>query len=726
MEVSGLKMRICQKEGVILIIVLELIVIFLITGLALFTSSFFVVKSKIATTNLYLAEAAEENVRGNMQNYASGTATAPPANSCGLITPTVSQLFMDGSPVSWPMPSSLFTTLGESSWKSNICGFKIVNPENGNQTLGYGAYFLIGGAQGAIQIYAMGAKGTSANNILSTETIHVKIKPYTYSQYTLFMGDPNQTLDLNENYTDPFFTSSQLFQPCNSPCAPNYTAGNQIQGGASMSNFNKLFIAGNLNVTTNSNQTFNGFNLATFDVLGNPNLGPNPVSVSNASSGVNIPNSPPPMLFTGSEILQSQGVTSNSGEGLPNPGTCAAPCSGSATTPSQVQTIMDQLYNMALGQTGTGGVILNNTPTSGNPFQIANNSFYSNYTGGSYVPTSPAGDNFVPSTQDPYTLSGSTNPNYIPNNNTPTTSSSGEITYNWDPTTVIHANGPDAGQEDTTDTAGNVPYNITLYPNGTVYITNFYNSQPTYINGNTVTEGPSSALTLNLTNPLASNYINHPIIYVKGNVNVSGTLNGSLTIAAEGKITITGNITYADETYTPVYSSGTQTGYKITPNSQYNPDNPDLLGLITPRKIEVGSSSAPLPNPQNMIISASMQEIGSDPYPVGFGAADPSIQWTEDLNEYSPSYSAGQTYDSITFYGSQVGYDRNKNWVNYYLNGRISTSDTSIPTSPFQIFDTNLLHNNPPYAITTSAGYGITYWAIINPESGADETAPLP
>lgn len=689
-----MKKRRKRNQGSALVVVMWITVLFLIAGIYLWNyNSFFSVRTRADTQAYSICDSAIEFVRGAMQSATFALTPQPPVTSDDVLYfPTRQRLFYSsGAPVDWSMPSSFFTGIGQPTWKDNVYGVPVTDPNNG-RIIGYAAYFMVRGAQQDIaDIYAMGALGTSPTAIYARKQVHARIKPYTYSEYTLFSGNPNQNVTLSNTYTDPFFGASGVFQ---GSASFNYGAGAPVTGGAATRNFNKIFVAGNININVPASGSltpypqFNGFDMATFQVKGTR---ADPVQ---ALAPIEIPSTA--QLYTGAPPAPDQGL----------PWSQPRPSNPSET--SQVEQLMSSLHTNAFST----GVVLNEAPSSGNAFYMADDPYYTGAV------ANPAHNKFVISTEDPADPTALTGTSYIPGANSVNTCSFGPC-RNWDPTTIID---PSTSTE---DTRYNQPYDIQLNSNGTITVDGFAVDQTVYVNGAATSVTAGTPLTIN------PNTLPNKILYIKGNATVHGTLNGTVTVVAEGRITVTDDVRYSDRTYTDRFVGPTQVGIDVGPSSK--PYNPDMLGLITPRKIELD----PQTNVDNLAVSAVMTEMGSNPqsYSPPLGADDPSIKWTLHLNPLSPHYipitsgglfDSNNPYHSINFFGSQVQYSRDKNWVNFYSNGRGSPIDpTLLPASSFAVYDSSLLQNEPPFSIALSAGYQVVYWAPIHDTTGADLKVPL-
>lgn len=77
------------------------------------------------------------------------------------------------------------------------------------------------------------------------------------------------------------------------------------------------------------------------------------------------------------------------------------------------------------------------------------------------------------------------------------------------------------------------------------------------------------------------------VLYVNGDMYLSGTLHGQLTVAASGDIEITNSVTYADDPET-------------------NPESEDLLGILAGGNVKVSSAA-----PTNVTIDASIMALSS-------------------------------------------------------------------------------------------------------------------
>lgn len=655
-------------KGAVLVTVLLLSLIMLVLTIALFTDPAFIRRAQTTDVAKYLAETGAEFARGYIQQWSQGLVVVDQRTS-GNVPPEVvgvgpERLFWtNGNFVEYPMPNNIFPNYQR---KNEVFGIPLRRPifdnssppsQTGTETVGYFAYFLMGGSGDTYDIYALGAIGEAADRITSTLTIHTRIKPFTYSEYTTFVGNPNNPVFIRQNYVDPFYGRS----PISDGSSSNYSAG-EISGLGRFSNFNKAYLGGELTFDLPANANFKGFDWATYYVPKQNVSDPSKVKTINS-----IKISSVDQLFTDANISETTGLPEAN---------CPPPCSGL----SQLQNIMDDRSALLADNKGLRGVAeKSGVFISGNKFTLREGSSYS------------------------------------------------------DPQTSSYRNAYVADIADGvpgTDDSSNRAYNIELLADGRVQISSM--SAPS---GGNYGDYPSSACTntacysfkLNGNNTSPASYtwqwmpsgwkrigsttlnldsLNSPVIYVQGNANLSGTLNGKLTVVAEGKVTIKDSIKYHDQAI-----SVTGNGTTVTPER-----SSDLLGVVTPRKIEIYPASGY--DKDNLVVSGTLLAIGSNPTTnAGYDA-----NWTIQLEP--GFYGDGNTYNSITFFGSQIQYARNANWLLKYKNGRhllggsIDTSQN--PANPFRIYDLNLLSTQPPSTPVISAGYNTIYWAIVNNSSGQD------
>lgn len=674
-------MSMLRAKGMILVATLMMAAVLLILGVSLYSSGLFALSMKAETTEVYLADLGIEYARGMMQRAAGGgplylnSLAVPAEGGLGPARLTDS----NGADVEYPMSSSWFSsTPGVTpAWKSNVQGIPVQRPVYdaggnliGQSVIGFFAFFLVGGTGETTDVYAIGAPGTAANAVSSFRTLHGRLKPITYTEYTMFQGNPNQTVALTPSYTDPFYNISPFR---GGGAGPLYNTGDTVTGLGTRQSFSRIYVAGEMDINTGaSGQQFTGFDMGAYHVPQNPvKVTGNPVNIRSTEQ-----------LFTNSASV---------GTGLPTadgtPGAAVPAPNGS----SEVQRLMDGLKVVA----ENGGVYLD-----GNKFQLGEDPYYKGTNPGG----NPFGNKFIASSEVPNserrTVAGNT---YVSDPSDPL----------WEPTTIkSYDPGTGAEREATSqatayNSGGNDYYNnyydIKLLSNGNVQIQNIsrdYGVAPgnwsIKVNGSP--QGYSGALNL----PISS--LNNHIIYLKGNAKISGTLDGRLTIVSEGKVLIDNNLTYADTTVTP--------GGGGTAISRSSPAD-DLLGIFTPRKVEIFPQN--IGDQDNTILCGTVLALGSNPTSV----RGQDMKWTIHLDPYY--FADGSTKSTISFFGSQVYYQRDSTWKLKYRNGRTDISPTSSdqPVNPFQMYDQSLLFTQPPFTPAISQGYNIIYWAEVN-KSGQD------
>lgn len=151
------------------------------------------------------------------------------------------------------------------------------------------------------------------------------------------------------------------------------------------------------------------------------------------------------------------------------------------------------------------------------------------------------------------------------------------------------------------------------------------------------------------------------IIFVKGNTQIKGTVNGSVTVVATGKIWILDDVKYAD--------SGV--------NGKPNPGCDDYLGIISKKDVIIKDNAA---NRNDVIIDAAILTLG-DSFTV-------------------QNYSSGSPRGYIHLYGS----------LSQKVRGPVGTFGSG-GTGYLKNYnyDERLLNQSPPYFPTTG-GYTIAAW----------------
>ena len=171
------------------------------------------------------------------------------------------------------------------------------------------------------------------------------------------------------------------------------------------------------------------------------------------------------------------------------------------------------------------------------------------------------------------------------------------------------------------------------------------------------------------------------VIYVKGNVTqLSGTLNGRLTIVSEQAINITGTVMYIDGNSNSAYLNGDRSNQPFVPNPQYTGNS--SLGLAANGHINI-TSSVPNYVEIDAVMYSKTGHIGMAGYTMN---ADGTA-----LTSYDSSFHKS----GVRYLGSMTSYLRP---VDQIVNGS-GTVISGFTTSLFT-YDSASFLEPPPYFLT--------------------------
>ncbi|GEM_PF-2740074 len=694
-RLSGLGMR-----GILLIYTLLVSVLIIILIFSLLVSSRFGIRTRDRCSALSLAEGGIEYGRASMQ---SGAGKA----SSSLLSGHETLYYSDGKEVRFP--KGIPNGIGDRQ----ACGIAV--RDRNNAIIGYFAYEMAG--VDPVECYSMGLIGTSSSKLDRKRMyiVHASLKPFTYSEFTMFLGDPDQTTNIGQGtgdeYRDPFYNCVPFRDAL--PSAPQYEPGEYILPGSTRSSFNRVFVAGNLNIIPASNdQEFYGFSLGSYFSPRTDNSAFAKVKVGEGVNGLTV-----------SDTSGLFGVKETD-MGLPNSAGKDTDVDGKADDLSEVENVMG-MYSSAEGKwKGLKGCAMDGgLYIDGNKFVMSDNTYSGDsayYNHGGDCNKNPYLNKFITSREDP------TNTNYCLN---------ADGTLKTTNCYTMTVNSSDVPTADPTDAKQNKEYRIRFYDEqvgsetkGYIEVSNILRSYGTKrgTQWNIIYNGQVD--TFKSTKTYCIQDMENPIIYVKGNARVFGTVSGKISVVAEGKITIGNDAAkydQADLTYSYLDQDELRKG-NIKPVG----DASDMIGLITPRKIEFdpyikrndgGVSKAKV---NKSAICGAMMNLGHPPPQDVLEQSRSKFTIQPRIESIADSTKAAQTrnypfyidkkgkmnngdYDNITLFGTQIMFFRNSAWKTFF-------------DSSNQIYDKRLLRSQSPYFPTISRGWNVVSWAEVDLVSGAD------
>jgi hypothetical protein len=834
--------RVIKNRGMTLIFVLLVGVVMVMLIASLLMTSQYSLRSRDRCAGLALAEAGIEYARSALQAGGTGDRTSTRAFTTGAVP----LKYSNGSNVDFsfvPSPGVLDSP-GDLFRTDQAKGCAVVD-KDGN-VLGYFAYQLAGSTP--LHCFAIGALGQDPQKLDRTKTfcVHACLKPFSYSEFTMFLGNPNQITNMyqtdlsNVGYQDPFYYVNP-FKPKGGALPADSPIGVDLVPENTTQNFNRLYVAGDVKIRPKlANQEFYGFSLGQYYTPKVTTPTARPSKVQAADYDVQI-----------KDKRALWGVTEKN-LGIPNPAGLDRemnPVTGVTTewkseNISEVERLMtgthratedsqdkntEGLRDIALGRdknlaakTDSGGLyIYGNRSIIGDkasPNYPSAQSQIKEFSGGSTTPADPTPHTYPGDSSYYYHGNDKANNPYLnkfttahedPNNpyfaltspndtgviKTPA-NIDGSNAYNgadpstfqwkenvyWKAKTNGTTNGSEDGSKDvnfgdlalaTNDPADdyqNNEYVLKFYVGGDgkgyVHIDNIcanYGSQargnaalagdPENGNWDVVMNGSKcTAVTDTFASPTAQKSLDikledlkTPVIYLKGNARVFGRVRGQVSVVAEGKIAVGRNYAHRadsddanngyDLTYSYLSKSKLRSGKTSDLDSAIiDPahDN-DMIGLITPRKIEIDPYWKTGSNEQakSFAVTAVMMSMGAPQYKYDSSSLSAN-KFTVNLkeernnslnNSYIPydGVKNKTTFDNMVFWGTQIMFNRNRNWGSYY-KPPATTADTEVNKHTIQKYDTRLLRMQPPCIPTLSGGYNIIYWREVSMVSGEDLT----
>lgn len=542
-----------KRKGAALVTVILIAVILLILVISILVNSVMSIRSSNYISGLYLAEAGVEFARGGYQHYiSSGGTSFQEAWFDSSAFPGAEVLQSNGNPVTYPnVGNPLIDGQPASGIPLDMPQYDESGAFLGNRRIGYFAYRIINTEP--IEIYSIGAIGSSATSIRIIKGIHARIKPVAYTDFSKFIASPfhtgNDAIFVTNSTRDPI-DNSLLFTGT-SGTNTTVVPGDPISGGSSLLSFNKSFLAGQLSLYTSSasNKQFVGFEKGSYYTAAPA------VNVAAGSQSVDLHNS------GGNSGL----FTNQSNLGLPS---------------------NDKLYgtdSYADGDATDGGLdgqLANLAKGSG--LYIEGNGFWPNSNSGSIDST-----HVDSSDNKPYKVTLSLTPD--------------------ESATKVTVKNIRFGSQRVWNSASDALVSTsvtsqTLNFNGSQYTLNSTGttSPPLPSGVNYTVSGSEGTLNFNI------NSLSQHIIYTRANMEVSGDatalyrFTGKMSLYSPGKLDVTGNLIY--KSYNKTGSSGSYS-FSSSPN--------DMLGLMSPNKINLNPVSG---QKEGFTLTAALMQLGATNY----------------------------------------------------------------------------------------------------------------
>lgn len=553
-----------KRKGAALVTVILIAVILLILVISILVNSVMSTRSSNYISGLYIAEAGVEFARGGYQHYISSGGTSFPEawfdssafpGGAGGAGAAETLRFTDGSIVTYPnVGNPLIDGQPASGIPLDMPQYDESGAFLGNKRIGYFAYRIINTEP--IEIYSIGAIGSTATSIRMIKGIHARIKPVAYTDFSKFIASPfhtgNDAIFVTNSSRDPI-DNSLLFtgtSGTNRTVAP----GDSISGGSSLLSFNKSFLAGQLSLYTSSasNKQFVGFEKGSYYF-----------TKADAAPAVNV------AVGSQSVDLHTSGgnsglFTNQSNIGLPN---------------------NNNLY-------GTDGYADGDSTDGGLDGQLANLAKGSGLyiEGNGFWPNSNSDRGSIDST---HVDSSDNKPYKVTLSLTPDESATEVTIKNIRFGTQKVWNSVSNALVSTSVTSQTLNFNGSQYTLNSTGTT----SPPLPSGVNYSVSGGVGTLNFNI------NSLSQHIIYTRANMEVSGDASdnykftGKMSLYSPGKLDVTGNLIY--KSYNKTGSSGSYS-FSSSPN--------DMLGLMSPNKINLNPVSG---QKEGFTLTAALMQLGT-------------------------------------------------------------------------------------------------------------------
>jgi hypothetical protein len=687
-----------MKKGMLLVFTLLVSVLIIILIFSLLVSSRFGLRTRNRCSGLSLAEGGVEYGRASMQ---SGVGKS----SSGQLSGYQALYFSDGKEVRFP--AGIPNGIGGKQ------AFGIAVRDKDDTVIGYFAYEMVG--VDPVECYSMGLIGASPSKLDRNMMfiVHASLKPYTYSEFTMFLGDPDQTTNIKQatgfEYRDPFYNNVPFRDAI--PDAAQYKPGDYILPGGTRSSFNRVFAAGNVNIIPSSkDQEFYGFSLGSYF---SPKLDSSKyakVKVGEGGNGLSV-----------SDTSGLYGVKETE-MGLPTSAGKDTTGTWKADEVAEVESVMGVYSSSEAKWKGLKGFAMDGgLYLDGNKFVMSDNTYPGDsayYNHNNNNANNPYLNKFITSREDPTTTK------YCLKS---------DGTLNTTNCYSMLENGSYVPTADPTDAYQNQEYKLRFYEKqdganlkGYVEVTNIRRDYGTRqgTQWNIKFNGSDDASYVS-TKTYCIQDMKNAVIYVKGNARVFGNVRGKISVVAEGKVTIGNDSTTKDYQADLTYSYLDQTELRKGVVKPLR-DASDMIGIITPRKIEIRpyidrNNAAYKAKVSNYSVCGVMMNLG---HPVPKDVQEisrskftfqPKIESITNpakisQSRYVPFYINNlgyKEYNNIAFFGTQIMFLRNSSWKSYFGSSN-------------QIYDDRFLRSQPPYFPTISRGWNIVSWAEVDLSSGTD------
>lgn len=757
------------QKGAILVFVLIVCTILLMLIFSMLLTSQYGLRAKIRGEALSLAETGIEYARGCLQDDPDTTKKST-QDLTGISVPLT---YLNGRPVKFPPYSNYadsicFTDVADQP------AYGVQVTDNNGVVRGYFAYIMSG--TDPVHCYSLGCVGPGSNQMEERKRVlvHVQFKPYTYSEFTKFLANPYQPLNISAAYRDPFYNQEVYKTGGGTQISP----GTWLDPGATLQSFNKTFTAGDVKFYPSKDKPptdpykgeFIGFNMGSYFSPRDDTTAP-----------------PRPTRYTVNS-LETQQVYLNDKSGLyglrqdemglPTSSGKDTSGDGRADEPAQIERIMDALKTISTTAGNKGIYIEGNRTIVGDRTESYNgeqriSASYPGSTLRAYYGTAddqmydypdetvnPYRNKFLTAKEDP-TRVGGTATEYLDcfdvAANAPKHYGDGyddphdTKTYWEKPGSSTGSTDWISGKRtiDPTDDYQNREYVVRFYVSGGVGKVEITNVQRDYRNASGTTTNTWKIMKDGTDQPYVgsnlppidiSDSAGNPaikLIYLRGNVRVYGKVMGKITVASEGKITIgrsgtTGDadlVYYGDHDGDGTADEPSDYAYLRNGNKSKDSANKSLLGLVTPRKVVVDPSidrsqgALSTDGVSKMSICASIFEGGSPP------PNDSSPQTTPNdslvSNKFTICANQKKADPNINSENSSSYWGNRRDWSNisfvgssicFHRNKNYSKNYAAVAEK----YDERLLISQSPYFPTMSKGWNIVGWAEVNLDSGKD------